>query len=125
MVDLLEGDALAHLATLRADGSPHVTPVWIDHDGDEVLVDVRIDRVKAANMRRRPQVALSILDPRNPYRYLTITGEVTSWSEDGWREHMDRLAQRYTGSPKYEWAAPDERRQIFCIRPTRVFYENG
>ena len=61
MIDLLEGDALGHLATIRADGTPHVTPLWIDHDGDTILVDVRVDRVKAANMRERPAVALSIV----------------------------------------------------------------
>jgi PPOX class probable F420-dependent enzyme len=74
LIDLLEGGALGHLATVRADGTPHVTPLWIDHDGDTVLVNVRVDRVKAANMRERPPVAISIVDPKNPYRYLAIIG---------------------------------------------------
>lgn len=125
MVDLLEGEALAHLVTLRPDGRPHVTPVWVDHEGGDILVDVRSDRLKAANMQARPDVALSILDPRNPYRYLSITGVVTGWSEDGWRDHMDRLAQRYMKQDNYPWASPEERRLIFRIRPTRVFFERG
>jgi PPOX class probable F420-dependent enzyme len=68
VMDLLETDALGHLATVRANGTPHVTPLWVDHDGDTVLVNVRLDRVKAANMRERPAVAISIVDPRNPFR---------------------------------------------------------
>ena len=95
LMDLLEKDALGHLATVRADGTPHVTPLWVDHDANTVLVNVRLDRVKAANMRERPSVAISIVDPRNPYRYLAITGRVVSWSEDGWQEHMNSLSRRY------------------------------
>ena len=125
MIDLLEGDALGHLATIRADGSPHVTPLWIDHDGDTILVDVRVDRVKAANMRERPAVALSIVDPRNPYRHLDITGRVVSWSEDGWREHMDALSRRYLKVDLYPWSFPGERRAIFRIEATRVYHEAG
>ena len=124
-MDLLEGDALGHLATSRADGTPHVTPVWIDHDGGTVLIDVRVDRVKAANMRTRPDVALSIVDPRNPYRYIAITGRVVTWSEDGWREHMDALSRRYLKVKKYPWSFAGERRAIFRIEVTRVYYENG
>jgi PPOX class probable F420-dependent enzyme len=125
LMDLLEGDALGHLATVRANGTPHVTPLWIDHDGDTLLVNVRVDRVKAANMRERPAVALSIVDPRNSYRYLAITGVVSSWSEEGWREHMDNLSRRYMKVDRYPWSFPGERRAIFRIEPTHVYYETG
>ena len=125
LMDLLDGDALGHLATLRANGTPHVTPLWIDHDGDIVLVNVRVDRVKAANMRERSAVALAIVDPRNPYRYLTITGRVASWSEDGWREHMNKLARKYMKLDRYPWFFEGERRAIFRIEATHVFYEEG
>ena len=125
LMDLLESDALGHLATVRANGSPHVTPVWVDHDGDTVLVNVRLDRVKAANMRERPEVAISIVDPRNPYRYLAITGRVVSWSEDGWREHMNKLARRYMKVDRYPWFFDGEQRAIFRILPTHVYYEMG
>ena len=124
MIDLLEGTALAHLATTRRDGTPHVTPLWIDHEGDVILVDVRVDRVKAANMRERPAVALSIVDPGNPYRHLDITGNVVSWTEEGWREHMNALARRYMGTD-YPWFFEGERRAIFRIEPTGVHYETG
>ena len=125
LMDLLEADALGHLATTRADGTPHVTPLWIDHDGDAVLVNVRLDRVKAANMRERPAVALSVVDPKNPYRYLAISGRVVSWSEDGWRQHMDALSRRYLKVDQYPWSFPGERRAIFRIEVTRVYYETG
>jgi PPOX class probable F420-dependent enzyme len=125
LMDLLETDALGHLATIRANGTPHVTPLWVDHDGDTVLVNVRLDRVKAANMRERPAVAISIVDPRNPYRYLAITGEVVSWSEDGWQEHMNVLSRRYMKLDRYPWFFPGERRAIFRIKPTHVYYETG
>jgi len=125
LMDLLETDALGHLATVRANGTPHVTPLWVDHDGDTVLVNVRLDRVKAANMRERPDVAISIVDPRNPYRYLTITGRVVSWSEDGWQPHMNELSRRYMKLDRYPWFFPSERRAIFRIDPTHVYYETG
>lgn len=125
LMDLLESDALGHLATTRANGTPHVTPLWVDHDGNDVLVDVRLDRVKAANMRERPDVAISIVDPRNPYRYLAITGRVVSWSEDGWREHMNKLARRYMKKDLYPWFFEGEQRAIFRIEPTNVYYEMG
>ena len=125
LMDLLESDALGHLATVRGDGTPHVTPLWIDHDGDMLLVNVRVDRVKAANMRERPAVAISVVDPRNPYRYLAITGVVVSWSEDGWRDHMDGLSRRYMKVASYPWSFPGERRAIFRIAPTHVYYETG
>ena len=125
LIDLLESDALGHLATIRANGTPHVTPLWVDHDGDAVLVNVRLDRVKAANMRERPDVAISIVDPRNPYRYLAITGRVPSWSEEGWQEHMNKLARRYMKKERYPWFFEGEQRAIFRIVPTNVYYEMG
>jgi PPOX class probable F420-dependent enzyme len=125
MMDLLEGDALGYLATIRRDGSPHVTPLWVDHDGSTVIVDVRTDRVKAANMRARPAVALSIGDPRNADRHLDITGRVVSWSEEGWHEHMNKLARRYLKVDEYPWFFEGERRQIFRIEPTGVHFERG
>src|ERR1700730_897775 len=125
LVDLLEGDALGPLATIRANGTPHVTPMWIDHDGDVVLVNVRLDRVKAANMRERPDVAISIVDPRNPYRYLAITGRVASGWEAGWQKHMNKLARRYMKVERYPWFFAGEQRAIFRIVPTHVYYEMG
>src|SRR3989475_13217253 len=118
-IDLLEGEALGHLATVRADGTPHVTPLWVDHDGDTLLVNVRLDRVKAANMRQRTAVALSAVDPRNPHSFLAVSGEDVSWSEDGRREHMDALSRRDRNVDRYPCALPGERRAMFRVQATR------
>jgi PPOX class probable F420-dependent enzyme len=123
--DLLASDAVATLATLRADGTPHLTPVWIDVDEGDLLVNARDDRFKAAHMRQRPDVAVCVVDPRNPYRYLSVTGVVESVSEDGAAGHMDSLARRYLRRHRYPWAMPGDRRLLFRIRPTRVITDGG
>jgi PPOX class probable F420-dependent enzyme len=123
--DLLSGDALATLATTRTDGTSHLTPVWIAEEDGRLLVNTREDRIKAAHMRRRPEVALCIVDPANPYRYLSVNGVVESVSEEGALAHMDTLARRYLRVRRYPWAAAGERRLLFRIRPTRVIVDDG
>ena len=123
--DLFRGDALAQLATLRPDGTPHLTPVWIDLVDDRVVVNARADRLKAKHMQERGDVAVCIVDPANPYRYLTVTGVVESVEGSGALPHMDKLANRYLKVPKYPWAKPGERRLLFRIRPTRVSFDRG
>lgn len=115
-LDLFEKKAFAHLATVMRDGSPHVTPVWVDYDGDYVLINSAEGRQKDVNMEERPAVALDILDPDNPYRYLAIRGRVEEITEQGAREHIDRLAKRYTGRDTYA-GNPQEVRRIYKIRP--------
>jgi PPOX class probable F420-dependent enzyme len=119
-IDLLNKATFAHLATTMADGRPQVTPVWIDFDGSLVLVNSGTGRVKDKNMRRDNRVALSILDPDNPYRYLSILGEVVEVTETGANEHIDRLAKKYLGKDKYPYHRPGESRVIYKIRPDKV-----
>jgi PPOX class probable F420-dependent enzyme len=90
-----------------------------------LLVNARADRVKARNMRRRGDVAVSVVDPANPYRYVSVTGVVESVAEEGALTHMDRLARRYLGVRRYPWASPGEQRLLFRVRPTRVHAEGG
>jgi PPOX class probable F420-dependent enzyme len=123
--DLFHGEALAQIATLRGDGTPHLTPIWIDLEGGLVLVNARADRLKAVHMQRRAEVAVCIVDPSNPYRYITVTGVVESVDDAGAMAHMDRLAARYLRVPTYPWAEPGERRLLFRIRPTRVSWDLG
>ena len=89
--------AFAHLATLMDDGTPQVTPVWIDFDGEHVLVNSAKGRLKDKNLRARDKVGLSISDPENAYRYLGIRGRVSEITEDGADAHIDRMAKKYTG----------------------------
>src|SRR5918911_386313 len=86
--------AFANLATLNADGSPQVTPVWADFDGTNIIVNTARGRVKHRNLQREPRVALAILDPENPYRYVGIQGRVTEMTEAGADEHIDKMAKK-------------------------------
>jgi PPOX class probable F420-dependent enzyme len=119
---LLKDDvkAFADLATLLPDGSPQVTPVWFDTDGDMIRVNTAKGRWKDRNMRRDGRVALSIIDPSNAYRYLQIRGKVEKVTEQGADAHIDRLAKKYMGLDSYPFRQPGEQRVIFVIRPERV-----
>jgi len=109
--------AFAHIATLMPDGSPQVTPVWVDYDGTSIRVNSAKGRVKDRNMKRRPEVALSIIDPDNPYRYVQIRGRVKRITEQGADRHIDSLAKKYLGKDKYPFAKPGEQRVIYEIEP--------
>jgi len=121
--DLLRKPAFANLATLNADGSPQVTPVWVDFDGKHVIVNTARGRVKAKNLAREPRVALAIADPENPYRYLGIQGRVVEMTEAGADAHIDKMANRYIGKD-YPFRAPGEVRVIARIAPEKV-HTNG
>ena len=112
--------AFANLATVMPNGSPQVTPVWFDFDGKYIRVNSARGRVKDKNMRRDPHVALSILDPDNPYRYLAIRGRVIEITETGAAEHINALAKKYRGVETYRSRTPGEVRVIYVIEPRRV-----
>ena len=118
--DLLTGPNFAHLTTLMADGSPQVTPVWIDAEGDVVLFNTAEGRVKTRNLDRDGRVALSIQDAQNPYRYLQIRGRVIEKTHAGADAHIDRLAQKYLGQETYPWRSPSEQRVTYKIAATSV-----
>lgn len=121
---LLKGKNFAHLATLMPDGSPQVTPVWVDHDGDTVLVNTAKGRIKHRNLERDGRVALSVMDHENPYVYLAVRGKVRSMSEGPEADaHIDSLAQRYVGTEKYEFGAPGEVRVLIEIEPEKVSFD--
>jgi PPOX class probable F420-dependent enzyme len=117
--DLLQKKAFAHLATVMPDGRPQVTPVWFDVADGLIRVNSARGRVKDRNMRRNAKVALSILDPDNPYRYLGILGDVVEVTEQGADAHIDALAHKYIGQD-YPFRQPGEARVIYKIRPERV-----
>jgi len=112
--------AFAYLATLMPDGSPQVTPVWVDYDGQYVLVNSARGRQKDLNMRNRPAVALAIQDPDDPYSYIQIRGEVVEITEQGADAHIDKLAKKYTGSDHYKNRRPGEVRVIYKILPLNM-----
>jgi PPOX class probable F420-dependent enzyme len=119
--DLVEGKkAFAHIATLNPDGTPQVTPVWIDYVNGKVLVNSARGRVKVRNMKPGSPVAISIIDPDNPYRYVQIRGKVSRVTEEGASAHIDKMAKKYLGKDKYPFAKPGEVRVLFEIEPTAV-----
>ena len=115
-LDLLQQKkAFASLATVMPDGSPQVTPVWFDYKDGAIRVNTAKGRVKARNMKEGGAVALSIMDPDEPYRYVQVRGKVKRVTESGADDHIDSLAKKYLGKDKYPWKRPGE---------TRVIYEN-
>ena len=118
-LDLLQQKkAFANLATLMPDGSPQVTPVWFDYKDGRIRVNTAKGRVKARNMKEGAPVALAIMDPDNPYRYVQVRGRVKRVVEASANAHIDTLAKKYLGKDKYPWARPGEVRVIYEIEPT-------
>ena len=117
---LLESPNFASLATLMPDGSPQVTPVWVDFDGTHILVNTAEGRQKPRNVRRDPRVAVSIFDQQNPYSYATVRGRVVEITHEGADQHIDRMAKKYLGRDTYPFRQPGERRVIFKIAPDHV-----
>ena len=120
-LDLLQQKkAFAGLATIMPDGTPQVTPVWFDYHGGRVRVNTAKGRVKARNLKPEAAVALSIMDPDNPYRYLQIRGRVASATETGADAHINSLAKKYLGKDQYPFRQPGEVRVMYEIEPVSV-----
>ncbi len=121
-LDLFEKRVFANLATLMPDGGPQVTPTWCDFQENHVLINSARGRQKDYNMRRDSRVAISILDPENPYRYLEVRGTVVEITEQGAREHIDKMSKKYLGVDQYPYAQPGEVRVLYKIRPEHFSY---
>ena len=107
------------------DGSPHVTPVWVDIEDGNILVNTALGRVKQRNISRDPRIALSIIDQNNQYEMVTLRGKVTEQiTGDRAEKHIDKLAKKYIGKDKYPWRSKAEKRVILKIKPGKVFYMN-
>ena len=118
--DLFDKPVFASLATIMPDGTPQVTPVWCDYDGRHIIINTAKGRVKDRNMRRNPAVALAVMDPANPYRYLEVRGKVSEITEQGADAHIDRQAKKYLKVDKYPYRSPGEVRVLFKITPERT-----
>ncbi len=118
--DILKKPAFAHLSTLMSDGSPHTAPVWIDTDEGYVVINSAEGRLKDRNVRRDPRVAISLTDPENPYRSLTIRGRVVKITNEGADAHIDRMAKKYMGVDSYPYRKPTEVRVLYYVEPEKV-----
>ncbi len=118
--DRVQKKAFANLATVNADGTPQVTPVWVDSDGTHIRFNTAKGRLKDKNLRRSPVVALAIMDPETPYRDFQVKGGIAEVTETGADAHIDALAKKYIGQDKYPWRRPGEVRVTYKILPERV-----
>ena len=120
LADILDQKGFAHMATLGPGGQPHNSPVWYDWDGEYVLVSHTKERQKYRNVQADKRVALSILDPDNPYRYLEIRGVVEEVIDDPDKTLIHKLAKKYRDLDSYPYDGPGDNRVIFKIKPEKV-----
>ena len=118
--DLLETKALAHIATIGPNGDPQSTPVWIGWDGNHVLLTLTKTAQKYLNLRRDPRLALSIVDPKNAYRYLEIRGRVECIDEDLDRHFVNSMAKKYLNQDVYPWHRPGDEHVVVRVEPERT-----
>ena len=121
-VKLLQEKQIAQLATVMRDGSPQVTPVWIDvePDGSHILINSAEGRIKTRNAARDPRVAVSVVDAQNPFRYAIVRGRIVERTHAGADAHIDALAKKYLGRDSYPNRNPSEQRVILRIKPEHV-----
>ena len=120
---IIKKKSFAFLGTLMKDGSPHVSPVWIDiTDNNIILINTAKGRIKQKNVSSDPRVSISLTDDENPYSMVTIRGQVIEQTSDDADEHIDKLAKKYLNTDRYPGHSPDMKRIILKIRPEKVFY---
>jgi PPOX class probable F420-dependent enzyme len=120
-INMLKDKNFAFVASLMNDGSPQLTPVWIDYDGKFILINTAEGRTKQKNFSRDSRVAISIIDHNNPYNMISVRGKVIEQTSSGADEHIDKLAKRYLGVDKYPFRASGEKRVILKINPEKFF----
>lgn len=115
---------LVYVATLMEDGSPQITPTWVDVDESQntILVNTAKGRVKQKNLARDPRIAVAVVDRNNPYNVATIRGKVVEQATEGADAHIDKLAKKYLGLDSYPFRNPSEQRVILKIKPEKIFH---
>jgi PPOX class probable F420-dependent enzyme len=111
---------IASVTTLRPDGGPQVTPVWIDLEGDDIVFNTAEGRVKAQHLHREPRVAVSVIDPDDPYNVVAVRGTVTDMTTDGADAHIDALAKKYLGVDSYPMRKEGEVRVKVRVRTDHI-----
>jgi PPOX class probable F420-dependent enzyme len=119
-IRFIEGKNFGHFATLMPDGFPHVTPVWLDREGDLILVNTAMGRVKQKNTVTDSRVSISIIDQNNPYDRVVVQGRGVGQTNEGAEEHIDKLAKKYTGANRYQRSSLNEKRVIIKIEPLKI-----
>jgi PPOX class probable F420-dependent enzyme len=122
---LIEDKNFAFFATLMKNGSPQITPVWVDleKNTNTILINTAEGRLKQENVARDPRVAISVANQNNPYEMVTIRGRVTEQVTEGANEHIDKLAKKYLNLDKYPFRSSGEKRVILKIKPDKIHYQ--
>jgi PPOX class probable F420-dependent enzyme len=120
LLKLLREPAYAQIATLMPDGAPQITQVWIDTDGEHLLVNTAEGRQKDRNVRRDPRVAVNVVDPGNAWRLAMIRGRVVDITTEGADDLIDQLAKKYLGVDSYPFRNPEETRITLKIAPEKI-----
>ena len=118
--EILEAKNFANVATIRKDGTPHVVPVWVHTDGENVLLNSSEGRAWPANLERDPRITITVTNAENPYEYVEIRGRVAEKTRDGAKEHIDELAKKYLDADEYPFLQPGEQRIKYVITPEKA-----
>ncbi len=120
MKKLIDGKNFASVATLMPDGSPQVAPVWVDRDGDTIILNATVSRQRTRNLKRDPRVAICIYDQNNPYSNVSIRGRAVEITKTGAEDHIDKMSMKYNGRPTYPRHDPKDPRVLIKVEPTRI-----
>jgi PPOX class probable F420-dependent enzyme len=120
---IFESKNFVFLSSLMQDGSPQVTPTWVDIEDNNILINTAIGRVKHRNVTRDPRVAIAVVDVNNLYNMVTIRGKVIDQvTGEKAEKHIDKMAQKYIGKDKYPYRTSEEKRVILKISPRSIFH---
>jgi len=120
VISLIKERSFGHVAMIDSDGFPHVTPVWVDTDGERIIINTAVGTKKQRLARAGIPVSVEISNPSNPYRYVLVKGRVAEQTEKGADEHINKMSLKYTGNGQYQKSSPDEKRVIIYIEPLKV-----
>jgi len=117
---LIDGKNFASVASLMPDGSPQVAPVWVDRDGDTIILNATGTRQRTKNLKKDPRVAISIFEQNNPYSNVSIRGKAVEITQKGAEEHIDKMNMKYNGTAKYPYHDPKDPRVMIRVEATRI-----
>lgn len=118
--DILESNAVAHIATIGPQGEPQNNPVWFDWDGQYIRFSQTETRQKYHNLQRDPRIAISIVDPNNHLRYIEVRGRMVNVEDDADLAFINRMAQKYINKEKYPWHRPEDHRIVVVVQPEHI-----
>ena len=118
--EILRKKSFAHVATLMPDGSPQVTPVWVDVEGDEIFINMAAGRMKPSNLRNDPRLAIAAVDPDNPHDAVIVRGRVSEMQREGADERLEAMAKKHLDEDEDRFGVPGEERVNVHIEPERV-----